>query len=62
MSAVSALEIRVLSVTKLIPAPYNPRMKLRPGSGPHRKLAASLREFGLVEPLVIRGYSNGSKV
>jgi len=48
----SALEIRVLPVASLIPAPYNPRRDLSPNSPAYRKLAASLREFGLVEPLV----------
>src|SRR5436853_5679906 len=46
------LEIRVLPLAELRPAPYNPRRRLRPGSPAWRKLEASLREFGLVEPLV----------
>src|SRR5262245_27674692 len=46
------LEIRVLPVASLTPAPYNPRRELTPTSPAYRKLAASLREFGLVEPLV----------
>jgi ParB-like chromosome segregation protein Spo0J len=48
----SNLEIRRLPITALQPAPYNPRHALRPGEPAYRKLAASLREFGLVEPLV----------
>ncbi len=44
------LEIRVMAVSELRPAPYNPRR--RPAEPACRKLAASLREFGLVEPLV----------
>jgi ParB-like chromosome segregation protein Spo0J len=47
-----ALEVRVLSIEVLRPAPYNPRRRLRPSEPAYRKLAASLREFGLVEPLV----------
>src|SRR5262245_15086272 len=45
-------KIRSLPIDELKPAPYNPRTELRPGSPAYRKLAASLREFGLVEPLV----------
>lgn len=52
MVAEAVFEVRILPVSQLIPAPYNPRIKLRPGSAPYRKLAASLREFGLVEPLI----------
>jgi hypothetical protein len=46
------LEIRVLPVAELKPAPYNPRRVLSPASPAYRKLRASLVEFGLVEPLV----------
>src|SRR5689334_15689334 len=47
-----SLEIRVLPIGHLKPAPYNPRKPVRPGSPAYRKLRASLAEFGLVEPLV----------
>ena len=46
------LDIRNMPIERLIPAPYNPRRELKPGSPAYRKLAASLREFGLVEPLI----------
>ncbi len=46
------LEVRLLPVSDLVPAPYNPRKKLKPTDPAYRKLAASLREFGLVEPLI----------
>ncbi|HEY1375933.1 MAG TPA: ParB N-terminal domain-containing protein [Gemmataceae bacterium] len=46
------LDVRLLPVADLTPAPYNPRLTLRPTDRRYRKLAASLREFGLVEPLV----------
>jgi ParB-like chromosome segregation protein Spo0J len=52
MSPAAALEVRVLPLGDLTPAPYNPRRRLRPADSRYRKLAASLREFGLVEPLV----------
>jgi ParB-like chromosome segregation protein Spo0J len=48
----SQIEIRRLPISELKPAPYNPRRILKPNSSAYRKLAASLREFGLVEPLV----------
>ena len=41
-----------MKIRRLRPAPYNPRRELKPGSPAYEKLAASLREFGLVEPLV----------
>src|SRR5919199_1967590 len=47
-----SLEIRVLPLRDLVPAPYNPRKVLQPTDPAYRKLRASLREFGLVEPLV----------
>jgi ParB-like chromosome segregation protein Spo0J len=47
-----ALEIRHLPVAELQPAPYNPRRALNSNDPAYRKLEASLREFGLVEPLV----------
>jgi ParB-like chromosome segregation protein Spo0J len=52
MDPVPGLEVRVLPLDQLKPAPYNPRRRLRPADKAYRKLAASLREFGLVEPLV----------
>jgi hypothetical protein len=47
-----AIEIRILPLRELKPAPYNPRQVLSPDSPAYRKLKASLTEFGLVEPLV----------
>jgi hypothetical protein len=46
------LEIRTLPIEQLVPAAYNPRKVLAPGSKPYLRLQASLREFGLVEPLI----------
>ncbi|HVL13229.1 MAG TPA: ParB N-terminal domain-containing protein [Gemmata sp.] len=48
----SPLEIRVMAVGDLTPAPYNPRRPLGPSSPAYRRLKTSLAEFGLVEPLV----------
>jgi ParB-like chromosome segregation protein Spo0J len=46
------LDVRVLPIADLKPAPYNPRLVLKPTDRRYKKLAASLHEFGLVEPLV----------
>src|SRR5262245_56872146 len=46
------LDVRTLPVADLRPAPYNPRHAPKPTDPRYKKLAASLREFGLVEPLV----------
>ena len=48
----AGFEIRTLPIDRLVPAPYNPRTTLKPTDRAYRKLEASLREFGLVEPLV----------
>src|SRR6187431_3385361 len=45
-------EVRVLPIDRLVPAPYNPRKALSPTDPAYRKLERSVREFGLVEPLV----------
>jgi hypothetical protein len=47
-----AFEVRVLPIDRLVPAPYNPRKVLKPADRAYRKLERSLRQFGLVEPLV----------
>src|SRR2546430_12009165 len=52
MTMPAELEIRILPLADLTPAPYNPRRALKPNDPAYRKLAASLRDFGLVEPLV----------
>jgi len=46
------MEIRTMPLTHLTPAPYNPRRPLQSADQAYQKLATSLREFGLVEPLV----------
>jgi len=48
----SPLEVRVIPISELKPAPYNPRRALAPRSPAYRKLRASVVAFGLVEPLV----------
>jgi len=48
----STISFRTMPLGELRPAPYNPRQRLQPGDPAYRKLKASLREFGLVEPLI----------
>lgn len=46
------MEIRELEISALKPAPYNPRVMLKPGMPGYDKLAASLLEYDLVQPIV----------
>ncbi|MFU8829595.1 MAG: DNA methyltransferase [Phycisphaerales bacterium] len=46
------LEIKRIPIARITPAPYNPRIELKPGMREYDKLARSLGEFGCVEPLV----------
>jgi hypothetical protein len=46
------MQIERLPLTTLKPAPYNPRVALRPGDPGFEKLRRSLREFDLVQPIV----------
>lgn len=44
--------VKKMGITKINPAPYNPRKSLTPGDPEFEQLRRSLGEFGLVEPLV----------
>ncbi len=46
------MRIETLSISQLKPAPYNPRVKLKPGMPEYERLKRSLTEFELVQPLV----------
>ena len=46
------MNIETHDVSDLRPAPYNPRIKLKPGDPAWEKLARSLDEFELVQPIV----------
>lgn len=46
------LEVRVLPLSELVPAAYNPRRPLAATDPAYRKLKAGIERFGLVEPLV----------
>ena len=46
-------ELKVLPVTVLKPAEYNPRKKLKAGDKEYEKIKASIEEFGFADPLVV---------
>jgi ParB-like chromosome segregation protein Spo0J len=46
------VEIRVIPITQIKPAKYNPRKDLHPGDPEYQKIKQSIKEFGLVEPLI----------
>ena len=46
------LDIKRIPIHDIVPAPYNPRIELKPGMREYDKLDRSLDEFGCVEPLV----------
>jgi hypothetical protein len=47
-----SLNLQKISVTKLNPAAYNPRIDLKPGDPDYEKLLASIEEFGYVDPII----------
>jgi len=46
-------ELRVIPVSELKPAEYNPRKKLKPGDKEYEKIKNSIEEFGFADPLVV---------
>jgi len=46
------MQIRKISIDKLNPAKYNPRVDLQPGDKDYEKLLRSVEEFGYVEPVI----------
>ncbi len=46
------MRIETVPIEKLKPAPYNPRIELKPGMPQYERLKRSLTEFELVQPLV----------
>ncbi len=46
------MQLETLPISQLKPAPYNPRLTLKPGDVAWQKLERSLAEFELVQPLV----------
>lgn len=51
-SGVGIIDTKVVPIGKLNPAPYNPRKDLQPGDPEYEKIARSIDEFGLVDPLI----------
>lgn len=52
LALIPQFDVATIPITRIKPAPYNPRKDLEPGSPEWRKIEASLDGFGLVEPLV----------
>ena len=46
-------ELKVLPISALKPAEYNPRKKLKPGDKEYKKIKDSIEEFGFADPLVV---------
>lgn len=46
------MDIQRIPISKIDPAPYNPRIDLTPEDPRYKRLVSSLDSFGLVEPLV----------
>jgi len=49
----STAELKMLPVSVLKPAAYNPRKKLKPGDKEYEKIKKSIEEFGFADPLVV---------
>ena len=46
-------KLKMLPVSVLKPAAYNPRKKLKPGDKEYEKIKNSITEFGFADPLVV---------
>jgi DNA modification methylase len=46
------MEIQIIPVQQINPAPYNPRKDLKPSDDEYQKLKRSIEEFGYVDPLI----------
>ena len=46
------MEIRKVRVSEINPAPYNPRVDLKPGDPEYEKLKKSMTTFGYVDPII----------
>ncbi len=47
------MRVQRVRIDEIDPAPYNPRVDLKPGDPEYDKLRRSLQEYGCVEPLVL---------
>ena len=50
---VNNVDIRILKLSELNPAKYNPRKELKPGDSEYEKLKRSIENFGYVELIVV---------
>ena len=50
---IKTAELKLLPVSVLKPAEYNPRKKLKPGDKEYEKIKRSIIEFGFADPLVV---------
>jgi len=46
------MEVKTMKVNEINPAPYNPRIDLKPGDPEYEALKKSIERFGLVDPLI----------
>jgi DNA modification methylase len=46
------MEIKMMDISKLIPADYHPRKKLKVGDAAYDKLKRSILEFGYIDPII----------
>lgn len=46
-------ELKILPISELKPAAYNPRKRLKPGDREYEKIKHSIEEFGFADPLVV---------
>lgn len=46
------MDIRTISIDKIKPALYNPRVDLKPSDSRYKRIKQSIQEFGLVDPLI----------
>lgn len=51
------MDIQKFSLDQLFPAPFNPRVSLKPGDKEYEEIKKSLSEFGAVEPLIFNKQS-----
>lgn len=46
------MKLSTIPIEKIDPAPYNPRVDLKPGDPRYERLSKSIDEFGMIQPLV----------
>ena len=46
------MKLQTVAISRIQPAPYNPRQDLKPDDPAYQQLRRSIDEFGYVEPLV----------